>query len=214
MPAFQHACFVSYRHGQGAIKRRFVEEFTRALRDELELLRDQRPYVDMERLTGGDFFNQALARALYGSATFVIVYQPNYFDLLHPYCAREYRAMRALEQERLSLLPTPEERDHGLIIPVILRSPEGLPPELRGARQFEDFRKFMLMDDDISRHPLYAPRVRVIAEYINRRCQCLEAAHIPFDSADAFQLPGEDETRLWIQNLALPRVGFPGAKEV
>lgn len=214
MPAFQHACFISYRHGQSEVKRRFLEQFSRALSDELELLRNQEPFVDMQRLQGGDFFNQGLARALYGSATFVLVYQPNYFDLNHPYCAREYRAMCALEKERLSQLPNPEDRDHGLIVPVILRGPNGLPDELTTARQYEDFRRFMLMDDEISRHPLYAPRVRAIAEYIDRRCKCLESAQVRFDDVDAFQLPETDQTLRWIQSLDLPRVGFPGVREV
>jgi hypothetical protein len=91
MPGFQYSCFISYRHGQGDIKQRFIEEFHRALTAELELLRNERAFVDMERLKGGDFYNEALARALYESATLVLIYQPNYFDTQHPYCAREYR---------------------------------------------------------------------------------------------------------------------------
>jgi len=167
----------------------------------------------MERLRGGDLYNQALARALYQSATLVLIYQPNYFDVAHPYCAREYRAMCALEHERLAVLPNLEDRAHGLIVPVILRGPAGPPTELVDLRHYEDFRKFMLMDDEISRHPQYAPRVRAIAEYINARCQCLECAGVPFDNADAFQLPDEDETQQWIRGLDLARVGFPGTGE-
>jgi hypothetical protein len=104
MPPFKYSCFISYRHGQGYIKQRFIEELHRALADELELLRGQPVYVDKDRLQGGDFYNEALARSVYESATQIIVYQPDYFDLSHPYCAREYRAMRSLESERLPLL--------------------------------------------------------------------------------------------------------------
>ena len=214
MPAFRYATFISYRHGQGRIKQRFVEEFNRALSDELELLRNEKVYVDMTRLQGGDFYNDALARALYESATLVLVYQPNYFDVTHPYCAREYRAMCALEQERLSHVPDTGEREHGLVIPIILRGASGLPAELINHRQYEDFSRFMLMDDEISRHPMYSPRIRAIAEYIHGRCQCLDGAGVPFDSVDGFNLPDDDETREWIQHLHLPRLGFPGMSEI
>jgi hypothetical protein len=214
MPAFEHAAFISYRHGPGQIKQRFIEEFNRALSGELELLRNEKVYVDMARLKGGDLYNEALARALYQSATLVMVYQPNYFDVSHPYCAREYRAMRALEQERLSLVPDIQEREHGLIIPVVLRGRPSLPAELANHRQYQDFSKFMLMDDEISRHPMYSPKVREIAEYIHGRCQCLDDAGVPFDKLDGFELPHEHETREWIQGLNLPRLGFPGTSEV
>src|SRR5437879_13688476 len=118
MPAFRYASFISYRHGQSQIKQRFVEEFNRALSDELELLRNEKVYVDMARLQGGDFYNDALAHALYESATLVLIYQPNYFDVTHPYCAREYRTMRALEQGRLSHVHDTGEERPGLIIPI------------------------------------------------------------------------------------------------
>jgi hypothetical protein len=121
MPGFQHSCFISYRHGQSDVKQRFIEEFYVALSGELEMLRNEKPFVDKERLKGGDFYNDALARALYESATLILIYQPNYFDAEHTYCAREYRAMCALERERLRLFANAKDRDHGLIIPVVLR---------------------------------------------------------------------------------------------
>lgn len=124
---FRYSCFISYRHGQGQIKRRFVEEFHRALSAELELLRNEEVFLDKERLNGGDFYNEALARAIYESATLIVVYQPNYFDLQNPYCAREYRGMRALESRRLALIPHVEDRNHGLIIPIVLRGEDSVP---------------------------------------------------------------------------------------
>jgi hypothetical protein len=62
---FQHACFISYRHGQQQLMKRFVEDFHDALSSELEPLIDPlRVYRDVLRLEGGDFYNQALARSL------------------------------------------------------------------------------------------------------------------------------------------------------
>jgi hypothetical protein len=212
MPEFKYSSFISYRHGQGQIKQRFIEEFHRALTAEIELLRDEEVFVDKERLKGGDFYNEALARAVFESATLIVIYQPNYFDLQHPYCAREYRGMQALETHRLTQLQNAEDRHHGLIIPVVLRGPGTIPAELTALRQFEDFSKFMLMDEELSKHPEYAPRIKGIAEYIDARCQCLDAAEVSFGDADGFQLPNEDPTRQWIQGLNLSRAAFPTGK--
>jgi hypothetical protein len=111
-------------------------------------------------------------------------------------------------------MPNHADRSHGLIIPVVLRGERSIPPELVALRHYEDFSKFMLMDEELSKHPQYAPLLRSIAEYIHARCQCLEAAAIPFEEADEFQLPNEDETRQWVQSLRLPRVAFPGTMGV
>jgi hypothetical protein len=214
VPKFEYSSFLSYRHGQGQIKQRFIEEFHRALTGELELLRGEEVFVDRERVKGGDFYNPALGRAVYQSATLIVIYQPNYFDLLHPYCAREYRGMRELEKDRLAMLPNVAERDHGLIVPVVLRGAESIPAELSALRQHEDFSKFMLMDEELSKHPQYAPKIKEIAEYIDARCRSLEAAEVPFEDARAFQLPDEDSTRRWIQSLNLSRSRFPGGGRV
>jgi hypothetical protein len=119
MSCFNYSSFISYRHGQSDIKQRLIQEFHRALSGELELLRNEETFVDTERLKGGDFYNEALSRAMYESATLILIYQPNYFDLQYPYCAREYLAMRALEAERLALLPNADlVGETALLIPV------------------------------------------------------------------------------------------------
>ena len=151
----------------------------RALSGELELLRNEGLFVDKERLKGGDFYNDALARALYESATLIVVYQPNYFDAQHAYCAREYRGMCSLERQRLALSRHAEDRDHGLIIPLILRGERDIPNDLAARRHYADFSRFMLLDEELSKHPDYAPKIREIAEYINARCQCLDGSSVP-----------------------------------
>jgi hypothetical protein len=214
MPQFRHASFVSYRHGQLAIKQAFVQQLTAGLSAELEVLRNEKLYVDTRRLNGGDFFHQELGRALYESATMILVYQPNYFDADHPYCAREYRAMCCLERERLALLPNAEDRNHSLIIPVVLRGEKELPAELRDKRQYHDFSTFALVGRELARNREYAPKLRAIAEYINERCKALEANRVPFADADAFRFPGEEEVCPWIQGLQLLRPKFPTAEGV
>ena len=214
MPSFEHSCFISYRHGQERIKRRFVDEFHRGLTAEMELLRNQKVYIDRQRLAGGDFFNDALELAVYQSAVMIVIYQPNYFDLQHPYCAREYRGMRALETERLRTLPNAVERNHGLIVPVVLRGTDKIPEELLSLRHYEDFSRFTLSDEDLGRHPEYAAKIRGIAEYIDARCKCLESAPVQFDSPATFRFPNEDETCEWIRGLELRGAQFPGAGRI
>lgn len=212
MPRFQHASFLSYRHGQGDIKRRFIEEFTRGLNNELELLGDESLFVDTKRLQGGDFFDEALARALYLSATMIVLYQPNYFDPRHPYCAREYLAMCKLEEPRLALCTQQADREHGLVIPVVLRGPRDLPVELRSRRHYEDFSEFTLVDQELYKHPEYAPKLRKIASYIKDRCDVLSRYEVSFDGADQFTFPGDNTAREWIDALGLPQAIFPNSE--
>ena len=211
MAWFKNACFISYRHGQYAIKERFIRELGIGLAAELELLRNEGVYVDYERLNGGQFIDTNLARAIYESACMVMIYHPTYFDPKHAYCAREYRAMCALEKDRLSLLTDGSDRTHGLIIPVVLRGTDTVPEELSNHRQYEDFSKFMLTDDELQKHPSYAPQIKRIAEYINSRCRALEEIDVSPDVAD-FALPSEDSVRQWLSGVPLPRAKFPGSE--
>ena len=121
--------------------------------------------------------------------------------------------MCALEAIRLPLLRNVEDQNHSVIIPVVLRGESAIPPEIAARRQYEDFSKFMLLDEELLKHPRYAPKIKEIAAYINARCQCFEETDIPFDGADDFRLPDEDETKAWLQGLHLPRMKFPGAGE-
>jgi hypothetical protein len=72
----------------------------------------------------------------------------------------------------------------------------------------------MLLDEDLAKHPQYAPKIRSIAEYVDARCNCLATAHVPFDDADNYQLPNEDEIRQWVRALQLPIAAFPGGGRI
>lgn len=209
MAHFKYASFVSYRHGQSTLKQAFIEQFTTGVSAELEALRGEKLYVDFERLKGGDFFNEGLARAIYESATMIVIYQPNYFDIDHPYCAREYRGMCGLESQRLANLPVAEDRDHSLLVPVIYRGERELPVELRNTRQCHDFSQFTLVGRELSRHRNYAPKLREIAEYIHERCRTLDTNNVQFPESDVFQLPTDQEVCEWMQGQVLPRPKFP-----
>jgi TIR domain len=204
--AFRHACFLSYRHGQHALKRKFIVAFQQALAGELELLRNESVYVDYERLDGGTFFNQALSQALYESVCMVMIYQPNYFDLLHPYCAREYLGMISLERSRRLLA----DDQFGLIIPVVLRGFDSLPLEIREQRQCEDFSTFLLYEEDLARHPDYASRIRRLAQYIHARCSLYEHIQGTFDMPQSFTFPSEENVVNWIRENVRREPILPG----
>ena len=95
--SFKHSCFISYRHGHGELTERILTDLSTALSNELGLLRNEGVFVDRERLQGGMFYNEALARALCESACMVMIFTPTYFDTAHTFCAREYKAMEELE---------------------------------------------------------------------------------------------------------------------
>ena len=118
-----------------------------------------------------------------------------------------------LETERLRLLPLPEDRNHGLVIPVILRGANSIPVEITSRRQYHDFSKFMLLDEELARHRLYAPKIREISNYIHERCCLFENAPIPEDGGETFRLPAQEAIRTWLEGITPAGMQFPGRTE-
>jgi hypothetical protein len=210
--SLRNACFISYRHGQFELMKEFVMEFYSALCAELEpMLGANVVYLDQKRLSGGDFYNQALTNDLFESATMIVIYTPTYFHAEQVYCAREYAAMEQLERRRLALLGNPASRDHGLIMPVVLRGAKHLPDAIKRSRQYYDFESFQLGGRRLARHPKFAPAIRAIAAYICDRYQ--ELSTLPdevFAGADLFRLPDDAEIRGLLSLAAGFRMPFPG----
>ncbi|MFN7998765.1 MAG: toll/interleukin-1 receptor domain-containing protein [Bryobacteraceae bacterium] len=193
----KHACFVSYRHGQYDLMKEFTSDFCSALCGELEpLLGTAGVFLDQQRLEGGSFYNEALARDLFDSATMAMVYTPTYFDSDHTFCTREFRAMEALEKRRLERLGLPLASTNGLIIPVVLRGARYLPGEIRNTRQYYNFESFLLGGRRLSRHPKFAPAIREMAGYICTRYY--ELSRLPdeeFLGMDEFRLPDDHDVK-------------------
>lgn len=207
--AFRHACFISYRHGQHELKQRFVSALADALSSELELLRSEGVFVDYDRMSAGTMFNESVLTALHESTCMVMIYQPNYFDLRNTFCALEYRTMQAIERHRLSLLRG-VGHSSGLIIPVVLRGFETLPPEIKSRRHCEDFSTFLLHEEQISRHPRYAERIRKMAQYIHERCNEYQQMKEAFKPLKRIPDPNDPELVKWIQETAAPVPILPG----
>jgi hypothetical protein len=205
----EYACFISYRHGQGDLAAKIITNLYTGLAGELELLLDKGVYLDRERMTGGYLYNQALARALCNSACMIIVFTPTYFDSTHTYCAREYKAMEAIEQYRLDLLQEPD-RERGFIIPIVFRGERFVPTELKQRRLYYDFSKYMLFSEDMNRHPDYAPAIKEIAEYIYDRYLVLTKLAHNSTNCDSYTLPSEEDVRPWLSRFSTPASPFPG----
>jgi len=200
---FQHACFISYRHGQQQLMKRFVEDFYEALSSELEPLIDPlRVYRDVLRLQGGDFYNQALARSLCESVCMIMIFTPTYFSSDHTYCTREFAAMRRIEESRLQ-----PNAEHGLVIPVVLRGFDQLPEEVKFRRQVYKFDQFLMSDEKLARNRKFNLEIRKMAEYIAARCRELD--RLAIDCGD-FAMPGDDEVVTLLARVAGCPALFPG----
>jgi hypothetical protein len=206
-----HSCFISYRnHDHNEHWRFFVDTFYNELRSQLSVLTDLPLFLDQERLEGGDRYNEVLATKLCRSACMVVLYTPTYFNSSHTYCAREFRAMEMLEVKRFTYLSQPD-RGKGLIIPVIVRGMEYLPLFISKSRLCHDFTGYALQGGPLAEN---SPKVRMIAEYIEKRCRVLErleADDLP--CCDNYKLPRERTIKQWLER----RIGirdihspFPG----
>jgi hypothetical protein len=187
---YDHACFISYTHGQHALMSSFVEQVGEALSSELEAyFGDDAVYVDHERLQPGYLYNEALATALCHSVCMVVLYTPTYTQ--SSYCRREYTAMRRLEQERLAPVASIDP-SRGLIIPVVLRGT--LAPVLSGRTHYLDFSQFSTAATRrIMRNQRYLDGITKAAAYIYNTAQALQAAGVVPDNCTTFRLPPEDQ---------------------
>jgi len=208
---FKYSCFISYRHCKNQLGKRIVNELHDALSGELELVTDKEVFLDKERLEPGYLYNEVLAEALCRSVCLIVIFTETYFNMNHTYCAREYKAMENLEEERLRLLSDPDSKKYGLIIPIVFRSENCLPQEIKNRRQYEKFDSFLLSDDEMGKHPLFAPKIREIAEYIADRCRSFESlSEDPCINCSGFILPTDDDIQEFLKNVTQYRQPFPG----
>ena len=201
---FRHSCFISYQSGQNAMMERLINELYEALEIELALYAfgfQKIVYVDRERLQGGDFWNEALARALCESVCMIVIYTQAYFSKTHLYCVREYMGMEIIEANRLQSLGDKAE-NRGLIIPIVLRSPQYLPMTVKDRRQCYDFGKFSMSTKRISRHPQFGPCVTKISEYIYEFYEKFNNLKVDVCShCTSFSLPTRAESEAWLDNM-------------
>ena len=191
---FEYACFISYSHAKQDLVRGFIGQFKAALEASLDPLVDLPIYFDQDRLQGGYLYNEALAFALCQSACMVAVYSPVYER--RPYCGREFEAMVRLEAKRLAMAGV--ARGRGLIIPVVLRGFEDLPPRIKDGRHAVDFSQFTLADKAMLRNRNFLAKVELIAQQIYDHYRALQPVEaIACSDCTGFLLPAEHELPPW-----------------
>ena len=208
MPQFQYSCFISYSHGEEELVKGFVAQFKAALKGELETLIDRKAFID-EDIPVGAIWEPKLAQALCHSVCMVLIYTPIYGQ--KDFCRREFEAMQQVEAWRQSLLPGAEPL--GLIIPVVMRGFQRLPPPL-GPRQAVDFSKFTLADVQINHHPCFAEQVRKVAERIEAHfLQLQDLEDKACEHCQGFALPPAPPASTWRAAVAATALGAAPAAD-
>jgi hypothetical protein len=208
---FEYSCFISYRHYTEDLGVSFIEEFLRALSGEIEPLTEKEVFIDKERLKPGYHYNEVLAESLCRSACLIVIFSPDYFDMAHTYCAREYKAMEKLEKERLKLLANPVKPKLSLIIPVIFRGGDQMPSEIKNRIHYADFQSFSLRGPKMQKHKDFAPKIREIADYIYNCCLAFDSLSVdPCINCSGFTLPKDADIRKFLEGVIQSRQAFPG----
>jgi hypothetical protein len=203
---FKYSCFISYPHDDGRFLRSFVEDLRRAIEDYQGPFLDEPVYLDTKRLRGGQFWSEALAEAICHSICMVVVYTPKYKR--HTYCLREFAAMEKLENLRLGKIQSLVD-DDGLIIPIILRGEDDIPDKIKLRRQYYDFSKYTLLDQDMGTNPNYVKEIDEIAKTIHRLFEAfLRLGEDMCGDCGMFSIPAEQEIELWLDQPSIPP--FPG----
>jgi TIR domain-containing protein len=197
----EYCCFISYPHGQQNVLKPLMTEFLEGLRSEVYAQTKKKLWIDFECLQGGDRWSDKLASELCKSVCMIVVYTPLYFDPENAFCGREYKAMEMLEEKRLKLLPARSDRNHGLIIPIVLRGEKRLPSVIK-SHQYYSFNDIELADPQVKIRQKYSAEIRKIADYIIDRCYEFEGLQDdPCKECDEYVLPSETETKAYLQTI-------------
>lgn len=206
---FEYSCFISYRHTTQYKGKGYVERFVEELKAELELQVAHEVYRDIERMKGAEFYQEALAAALCKSLCMVVLFWPSYFSREHTFCAREFKAMEALEAQRLQLLADEAERKNGLIIIIALRNFDLLPKSIRDKRICKDFETYTMLGD-MRGDPAFQKEVVDLSKYIAARVRTFAALNSdPFAECEHFRLPPEQEILSWLEDVIAPTLRLP-----
>jgi TIR domain-containing protein len=211
---FKYTCFISYRHVEFGLGQNFMNDFLNALKGHIELegieIEDDKlepAFIDVERLKGGHVWNEALEKAICHSACMIVILKPDYFSKKNPYCAREYRAMMLLEEERKRFLG---DSEHGLIIPIFLKgSIEDFPQEVKRRQGYDFSRYFEVVPQDITKSA-YNKYINDIADYIAEVVRKLtQYDYDPSENCETHRVPPEDEVMTWLDSIMPKRVKPP-----
>jgi len=123
------ACFISYPHAWGNLVKDFAKQLKDALENELGSLLNLPVYMDEDRLRPGFDYGQALSTAICESVCMIVIFSPVYEE--KTYCLREFLAMERIEAKRRKKLGRRHLEPHRMIIPIVLRGINNLPPKIK-----------------------------------------------------------------------------------
>ena len=199
---FQHSCFVSYRHTKKDRGNIYTSAIIDELEQELDLLIEREIYLDRDRLRTGQIFEDVLATKICQSVCMLVLYWPTYFSIENPFCSREFKAMEALEAQRLQLLSDPEEKSNGLILVLAVRGFKTIPNEILKRRFCKDIEPFFRSPVSGRDNGAFQTVMSEVSQYIADRCQAFERLNTdPFTGCPDFRLPDERDIRDWIQGI-------------
>lgn len=196
-----NACFISYRHTHNEEAHRYVQAFVSQLKKCLSFEIPSVPvFFDEEGIQVGTVFHSKLAWQLQRSACLVVFFSPQYFDLDHPYCALEYRAMLELEKERQDQYGD-RIGEMSMIFPVVFRGRTSLPAELE-ARTPLDLTSIRL-EEEFKEDREIQKKLGGLAEEIASRYRKLTRAGVFRGHAgpEEFVLPPLEAIAGWIEGL-------------
>jgi hypothetical protein len=200
---FDKSCFISYRQRPVEEYKETIADFHQVLETELLYKINLDPYVDPQR-ADNDFVNRALAATLCKSVCMVVLYIPTYFDLNYYSCAREYKAMEDLEEERMALLGHTNKKTHGLIIPVIYRGWDDFPAAIKNERTCYNIQPYTL-GKRIRNNRKVRVEFETIATYVYARYLELNAVRPdPCSNCPGFNYPNDARTTAWLAALNAP----------
>jgi len=122
--------------------------------------------------------------------------------------------MEKLEEMRLQMLGrASSDKEHGLIIPIILRGGKYLPSFIRNERKCYDFESYTLprckSENIFCTHIKYASEIRKIAaDVCDRYLELKEVCNLPKECKD-FRIPAEEEIYPWLEGISDIKDPFP-----
>jgi len=177
----------------------FLDQFSEALKSELEMHLAVDVFLDKDRLNAGAVLNPTLALALCESVCMVMIYTPRYFADDSTYCAREFLAMQHVESKRAQLTQTNAVKS--FIIPVVLRGDQDFPNRIfaNGPVIYSNFSRFALSDRKILKNSIYYSEIKKIANHIVAMFSLLSAKQ-PCKECSQFNFPDEPTALTWLKN--------------
>ena len=207
----EYACFISYRHLHDEMAQKSVQALIDQIRHEigLNIPGKNKCFVDEQGISVGQSIDARIPAALCASACMIVIFTPHYLDTDESlYCAKEYFAMKELEQQRMTADPETNIKTNKLIVTIVLRGEEDLPAAFRDSK-FLDFSSFASVDVfGENSNTNYLTQLKEVSAYIKERYKTLSNSKISNPDEEccldcsSFALPEDDRVLDWLRSIS------------